>query len=286
MLISEHEFSKLQVKKIGPRSVLTESFVKKPLKIFEIPREGICQIVFSNYGGGYVEGDQIKLSVECLPGTSTLFTSQANTRVYKSPNGSTTVQEIEVRQDKASFVAYLGDALVPQNDSIFQQRFHWNLEEEAVLLFIDWFEAGRILSGERFAFTSFSTELKVTSKEKTLVWDRFHIDPNKTNVNSPGSFLDHSSYMNVFLVGNEDLEKVKLLENHLRFIAKKYFQEERPLRMSEFPLLGSVAKVNETVFVIRCSARENDLLVPFIKELTSILEEKELLGFQPMERKY
>lgn len=286
MAATESTFSKIEVKKIGANSVLTGSLVRKPLKIFEIPREGVCQIVFSNYGGGYLAGDQVRLSLECLTDTSTLLTSQANTRIYKSPNGDTTIQEINVNQKKGSFVAYVGDALVPQKDSIFQQRFHWHLADEAVLFFIDWFEAGRILNGERFAFTSFSTELKITSKDRTLVWDRFHIDPNKTNVGSPGSFLDHGSYMNIFLIGNENLEKVKILENHLRFVARKYFQEEKPLRMNELPLLGSVAKINETVFLIRCSARENDLLLPFIKELTSVLEEKELLGFQPMERKY
>ena len=279
-------WSSLEVKKIGNNSVLTGSLVLKPLKIFSLQRDSTCQIVFSNYGGGYLEADQICLRLHCLPNTSTLLSSQANTRIYKSISGGITRQTMEVTQEENTFVAYLGDALVPQKDSIFEQKFHWKLGKNSSALFVDWFQAGRILNGERFAFQSFSTELKIEQEGKPLVHDRFIMDPGKTNVNSPAAFSDHNSYVNVFLVGNENLEKVRQLEGHLRAVAHKHFQEERPLRFNEFALVGSAVKVNENVFMIRCAAKENELLSDFVRDLTSILESPELLGFYPAERKY
>jgi urease accessory protein len=286
MQVKESLWSELEVKKIGDTSVLTANLVYKPLKTFALQRGNACQIVFSNYGGGYVEGDQICLKLDCLPDTTTLLSSQANTRIYKSVNGGVTRQKIQVNQREGSFVAYVGDALVPQKESIFEQQFHWNLEKDAVLLFVDWFEAGRILTGERFAFHTFGTELKVQDEKGIVVLDRFKIDPHGINVNSPGAFLNHTSYMNVFLIGDENLTRVRLLENHLRFTAKKHFQEDQPLRMDEFELIGSAAKINERVFLIRCSAKENEALALFERDLAAVLEMKELLGFHPLERKY
>lgn len=282
----ETNLSKLEVKKIGDISSLTGSLVLKPLKTFAIQRGPTCQIVFSNYGGGYVEGDEINLALTCLHSTTTLLSSQANTRIYKSIHGGITRQTIQVTQEDDSFVAYIGDALVTQKESIFEQKFHWKMGKRSVLLFVDWFQAGRILNEERFDFTSFGTEFRAEDENGLHVLDRFRIRPSQHNVNSPGAFLDHTGYLNVFLVGNETLEKVQVLENHLRLVAKKHFREDAPLRMHDFGLIGASSKVNKHVFLLRCSFKENELVAQFVRDLTSVLEMKELLGFQPMERKY
>jgi urease accessory protein len=283
---TKEEVSELQISLVQNKSVLTTSKVLKPLKVFQLKQHKACQIVFSNYGGGFVEGDQILLDVICDVGTTTVFSSQANTRVYKSDLGLKAKQEITGQIGEGAFVVFIGDPLVPQQDSIFEQSFQWNLEENAVLLLVDWFEAGRLLNNERFAFKSFSSEMKVTKNDVTIVWDKFKIEPSLTNVNSPGAFLNHSSYLNIFLVGNESLERIQLLENHLQFLGRKYFQEDKPLKLSEVELLGATAKVNQQVMVVRCSAKSNEALRPFVKELASFLEDEKLLGYNPLSRKF
>lgn len=285
MLIKE-EVSELEISLVENKSVLTTSKVFKPLKVFQLKKQKACQIVFSNYGGGFVEGDQILLNVGCHAGTTTVFSSQANTRIYKSTVGLKARQEINGKIGEGAFVVYMGDPLVPQEDSIFEQVFRWNLEKDSVLLLVDWFEAGRILNNERFAFNSFSAEMKVTKENVAIVWDKFKIEPSTTNVNSPGAFLHHSSYLNIFLVGHEGLERVQALETHLRFLGHKYFQEDKPLKLNELELLGAVAKVNEQAFIVRCSAKSNEALRPFVKELSAILEDEKLLGFNPLTRKF
>ena len=245
-----------------------------------------CHIVFSNYGGGFVEGDRIQLNINCGAETNTIITSQANTRIYKSTTGLLTSQEIKGKIGEKAFMVYMGDPMVPQQDSIFEQKFEWEINRDSVLLLVDWFEAGRILNDERFGFQSFATEFKVLKDGIPLIWDRFKIEPSVTNVNSPGAFLNHSSYLNIFLAGNENLPKVQALETHLRLLARKFFQEEKPLQLNEVELLGAAIKINENAFLVRCSAKNNESLHAFVKELAVVLEDDVLLGFNPLGRKF
>jgi urease accessory protein len=278
--------SKIEIARINGKSTLITSKVYKPLKIFTLYRENNCQVVFSNYGGGFVEGDQVLLDIHCEADTKVLFSSQANTRIYKSENNLSCRQEIHGSVGENGFVVFLGDPVVPHQGSIFEQLFRWKIKTGAVLLLVDWFEAGRLLNDERFMFQSFTTDLRVEKDGIPLVWDKFEIRPSEVNVNSPGAFLDHSCYLNVFLIGNKALPKVQELEAHLRSLSRKYFHEENPLHLSQAEMMGVATQVNDEVYLVRCSAKTHEAIRPLVKELTEILAEKTLLGFNPAERKF
>ncbi|MBO9698884.1 MAG: urease accessory protein UreD [Sporocytophaga sp.] len=282
-MIKDMTRSAIEISNIDNKSILTGSKIFRPLKIFSLQKGRSCQIVFSNYGGGFVEGDQIYLDILCKAGTTTAFSTQANTRIYRSEHDKSSLQETIGKVDKDGLAVFMGDPIVPHQNSIFEQKIRWDLAEGSTLLFLDWFEAGRILNGERFAFKSFFTDLKINIADTIVIWDRFKMDPEQNNMNSPGAFLNHSSYLNIFLAGNENLEKVKLIENHLHFISRKYFFDDKGQEVSKCEILGSACKVNENVFMIRCSAKNNHALQPIVKELAQLLSDKELLGFNPME---
>lgn len=282
-MIKDMTRSAIEISNIDNKSILTRSKIFRPLKIFSLQKGKSCQIIFSNYGGGFVEGDQIYLDILCKGGTITAFSTQANTRIYRSEHDKSSLQEINGKVERDALAVFMGDPIVPHQSSIFEQKIRWELAEDSALLFLDWFEGGRILNGERFAFKSFFTDLKITIADTPVIWDRFKMDPEQNNMNSPGAFLNHSSYLNIFLAGNENLEKVKLIENHLHFLSRKYFFDERGQEVSKSEILGSACKVNENVFMIRCSAKNNHALQPIVKELGQLLADKELLGFNPIE---
>lgn len=282
-MIKDSIQSILEISNINGKSSVTSSKIYRPLKIFNLEKNKACHLVFSNYGGGFLEGDQIDLSIDCQAGTVSAFSSQANTRIYRSEQGKTSKQIIKGNIGDNALVVFMGDPIVPHQKSIFEQRIHWTLGKDAVLLAVDWFEGGRILNGERFEFDNFFSELKIESNGIPIVWDRFKMNPKKSNMDSPGAFLDHSSYINIFLAGNENLERVKLIETQLRFLASQYFHEHIENKTESLIRIGSAIKVNEQVFMVRCSAKNNELLHPFIKALASHLSSIELLGFNPFE---
>lgn len=282
-MIKDTAQSILEISNINGKSSVTGSKIFRPLKIFTLEKNKACHLVFSNYGGGFVEGDSIDLKIDCKADTVCAFSSQANTRIYRSEHGNTCKQTINGRVGAHALVVFMGDPVVPHQKSIFEQHLYWTLEKNSVLLVIDWFEAGRILNGERFAFDSFFTELKIESNGVPIVWDRFKMNPSKNNMNSPGAFLDHSSYINIFLAGDENDPRVKSIETQLRFLAAQYFHEHIENKSESLIRIGSAVKVNEQVFMIRCSAKNNDLLQPFVRALAAHMSDKELLGFNPFE---
>jgi len=282
-MIKDTTQSILEISNINGKSSVTSSKIFRPLKIFNLEKNKACHLIFSNYGGGFIEGDHIDLSIHCEAGTISAFSSQANTRIYRSEQGKASKQTIKGTIGDNAFVVFMGDPIVPHQKSIFEQQLHWTLGKDAVLLLVDWFEGGRILNGERFEFESFFTELKIESNGIPIVWDRFKMNPTEGNMNSPGTFLDHSSYINIFLAGNENLGRIKSIETQLRFLASQYFHEHIENKYESLIRIGSAIKVNEQVFMVRCSAKNNDLLQPFVKELAEHLASNDLLGFNPFE---
>lgn len=282
----EPERSSIGISFVNNRSVLVTSRVFRPLKIFALYQDPVCHIVFSNYGGGFVEGDQVLVDIDCGQDTTSIFSNQANTRIYKSEEGKSSRQEIKGSVGASAFTVMLGDPVVPHTGSMFEQAASWSIGKDSVLLVIDWFEAGRLLNGERFDFHSFSSTLKVESDGIPLVWDQFRMDPLHSNLNSPGAFFDHSGYLNVFLVGQEQLPKVQLLERCLRDISSKYFMEENPAPLPQASLMGASVRISEKAFVTRCSAKSHEIIAAMVKEITHALANPGLLGFDPGERKF
>jgi urease accessory protein len=118
-----------------------------------------CHAVLASYGGGLVAGDSIRLRVRCEEGSRLLLTTQANTRIFKSIDGSQAEQLTEGFVAEKALAVVLPDPLVPQADSRYNQAQHWHLAADAVLLLADWWHAGRTDVGEKFAFTTFATRV-------------------------------------------------------------------------------------------------------------------------------
>ncbi|XAR56087.1 hypothetical protein NMG60_11036409 [Bertholletia excelsa] len=92
---------KVVVERVGGRSTITKCFSKYPLK-FLIPRKvGSSQtdavwIYSLTYGGGIVAGDSILCDISVGDGCTTVLTTQASTKVYKSVLSKCSEQVLEL----------------------------------------------------------------------------------------------------------------------------------------------------------------------------------------------
>ena len=277
------EKSVLELSFIDQKTVITGSKILRPLKIFPLRKGKAAQVFLSNYGGGFVEGDYISIEIDCAENTTSVFTTQANTRIYKSENAKFSKQHLKAVLHKNALCIYLGDPVVPHKMSRFEQKFEWSLANNAVLLMVDWFEAGRIFNNEIFEFDMFNTELKIKIDGKLYVWDKFKINPSKSDLGSPAAFADHTGYMNIFLAGDFNIKNVTLIESHLQNLTMKYFNYDASLEMNTAAMVGSSIRLNEQVYMIRCSSKNNALIRSFVKDLSLALAEEHLLDFNPLE---
>lgn len=233
--------------------------------------------MLTNYGGGFVQGDVTYLDIACREQTTSVISSQANTRVYESA-GAICSQYIDTVIEKNAFHVFINDPLVMHQGSAFDQKFKYNLNEGSVLLLIDWFAAGRTDNGEQYDFKSYRSETEVFMSDVLVMKDKFQLTPEDMDVSSPASLADHMSFMNIYLSGNQDLEKVEIIENALNTIQAEVDQTKE--------VYSSAQRINENTYVARFSAPEVLRLRKVLGKISEVMLNSKLLHFDLLERKY
>jgi len=274
---SKTDASKITFDSHNNKTILTEQLSKKPLKIVNPKSQkqtGVCML--TSYGGGFVEGDSIKLDVVCNANTTSIISSQANTRVYES-NGKQCKQKLKMQLKKNAFHVFFNDPLVMHNGGNFIQENTISLDKEGVLLFMDWFSAGRTANGESFAFKNFETSTKIKVEKQTVLWDNFKITPDKMDVHAPGMFGDHTSFLNIFIIGNKNSDKIKLIEKGLSSLEE--ISDDKTIQ-------SNLTRINDNGLVGRYSTEKITALKKITTHLSKILAHPELLDYDHLERKY
>lgn len=281
------DFSAIEFSKSGEATVLTRNYNIPPLKIINTSsHENACFCFLTNYGAGFVEGDEVKLQIIAHEHTESVITTQGNTRVYKS-QGNACSQTIEAVLKKNAFHVFLNDPLVMHSKGSFVQKSIWTLEEDAVLLLVDWFSAGRVHNEEIFDFTYYQTETKIQVGAHPVLWDKFHIDPVHEDTSSPASFNSTTTYLNVFLAGNLHDVRVKHLENHFNVTVQKYIPNGNlDVASSAKQVIGNSTRVNEHAYFLRLVSTDVIYLQSVLSDLIKVLEEKPLLRFNPLRNRH
>ena len=154
----------------GAGSVVTSARASSPLRLLLPKNRGAAAWVFtSTYGGGLVGGDRIALDVDVGPGAACFVSTQASTKVYRSP--SVAESRLAARVAREGFLAIVPDPVVCFRASRFRQTQRIDLAGDSSLVFVDWVTSGRRAAGERWAFHEYATRLDVRVDGRLLVRD-------------------------------------------------------------------------------------------------------------------
>ena len=163
------------------RTLVKRARFQNPLQVMP-PMElegGRCAYTYIlNPCGGLVGGDRLKIEIKLERGAHALCSSPSATRVYRSL-GAPSLQEIKVDIGPQAILEWFPETVIPFAGSHFEQKLHFKLENEATLILWDAFSSGRVARGERWAFSSFSNEIKIWSKNGEHVRDRLNLNPNE-----------------------------------------------------------------------------------------------------------
>ena len=76
--------SEVQVDFVRNKTRITKALPVSPLKLlFPGSTNKYASVIFSNYGGGMVEGDDIYIKLNCNQTTTTYFSTQAINKIFK-----------------------------------------------------------------------------------------------------------------------------------------------------------------------------------------------------------
>jgi urease accessory protein len=130
----------------------------------------------ASLGGGLVDGDALALSIEVAAGASALLGTQASTKVYCSPRG--TSQTLRASLERGAMLVLVPDPVSCFAGAKYEQRMDVDLEDaSATLVLLDAFTCGRAARGERWAFGRYVSRTRVTVAGRTIALDALRLDP-------------------------------------------------------------------------------------------------------------
>ena len=154
----------------GSRSVVSRAYATSPIRLLTPANHGRAAWIYtSSFGGGLVDGDRIAMDIEVGRGAAAYMSTQASTKIYRSPGGTSTEIRACVAADGLLVVA--PDPVVCFCGARYRQAQTFELADRATLVMIDWVSSGRHAAGERWAFDEYHSQISVRIAGRLLVHD-------------------------------------------------------------------------------------------------------------------
>lgn len=152
------------------RTVVTRAYATSPLRLLLPANHGDAAWIYtSSFGGGLVDGDALVLDAEIGAGASVFLSTQASTKVYRSPHGTSAAMQARIGTE--ALLVSAPDPVVCFAESRYRQTQQFDLDARGSLVLVDWVTAGRHASGERWAFDAYRSRLGVRQAGRLVVHD-------------------------------------------------------------------------------------------------------------------
>ncbi|MDB5046960.1 MAG: hypothetical protein JWO30_31 [Fibrobacteres bacterium] len=284
-------WNSIVVDRHGDTSHLTRCLGYPPIKFINPrPQHGCCQVYVSNYGGGLVDGDTVRMQVDCLPGSRLYLGTQSSTKVYKSQGKGGCLQETIGTVHANALAVVCPDPVVPFAGSRYRQTQSWEVHPEADLILFDWLQPGRVARGEVFAFSRLRTELRVTRPGGApVVAERFGMDPDSQDPFRCGHFGAFRSFLCVYLIGPRALRLADSLEARVLGLngpGRTERTAEGEDGSSATAIWAGMGKREGEGSMIRAMGGDRRDLQPLHDMLFAALADAAWLGFNPWHRRW
>ena len=190
----------------GSKTILTHSNSRSPWHFFPpilLDETGAAYTLLVNPSGGLVGGDHLVLRATLGPDSHVLFSTPSANRVYRSI-AERSRQEIQLTVGADAILEWVPELAIPFLGSRFSQRLQVTLESGGTLILWDALAAGRIARGERWKFTSFDNEIRITTSSGATVLERYTLSSEKI-MSGAGLAEDWDYVASMFLL-NEAIE--------------------------------------------------------------------------------
>ncbi|HET7217415.1 MAG TPA: urease accessory protein UreD [Vicinamibacterales bacterium] len=171
----------VHVARAGGRSVVTRAFAASPLRLLTPRNHGDAAWVYSaTYGGGLVDGDDVRIDVRVGSGATMLLATQAATKVYRSTRGAGAALHAVV--EPGALLAVVPDPVICFAGAAYRQEQRIDLHDHAALVYLDWCSSGRHASGERWRFDRYESRLEIRRCGRLAALDAVTLAPEHGDV--------------------------------------------------------------------------------------------------------
>jgi urease accessory protein len=235
-------------------------------------RKSSAWVFSSTYGGGLLGGDSIRLNIHAGDETTTLLSTQASTKIYRT-EGSPSSQELNVTIGQSAVFVSAPDPVVCFKSSEFVQQQKFMLAPTATLVALDWFSSGRWANGERWAFQRYETQNEIFVRDRCIFRDCLALDPADGAVGNMIRMGLVNCYATVVVVGVAASDSsAKLLDQ----LSKEPVDRNQSLLFSASPI--------ENGAVLRVAGSSCEIVGAWIREKLGFVTD--LIGHDPWARKW
>ena len=261
----------LTFSRVGDRTIVRRAFSTSPLKLLNPQNHGSAAWVYlASYGGGLVGGDALRIDIEVERGAAAVISTQASTKVYRSPHGASQQLRADVADDALLVLA--PDPVVCFAQSGYTQEVEIRLAPHGALVLVDWLGAGRVASGERWQFDRFSSVTQIWCGERRLLYDSLRLTPEDGEVGRRmGRF---NTLLSIVIAGPLVAEGASRI---LHEVAAMPLEKRADLLISASPL-------GEAALLVRIAAVSTERAGETLRRMLAFLPP--LLGGDPWSRKW
>jgi urease accessory protein len=124
-------------------------------------------IYTSSFGGGLVDGDALALDLTVCAGATSFVSTQAATKVYRSPRG--TRSDVRATVNAGGCLVCAPDPVICFAASRYRQTQRFDVAADASLVLLDWLSSGRHATGERWAFHEYQSRIDVHQGDRHVL---------------------------------------------------------------------------------------------------------------------
>ena len=175
---SHRGLGSLRAEFVRGESTVTRARATYPLKFLTPRFRGQSAWTYvSSMGGGLVDGDRLGVSVRVSEHATSFLGTQASTKVFRSPTGKGCRQELQASVEEDATLVLLPDPVTCFANARYEQVQSFDLHEDGNLLLLDWITSGRWSTGERWAFSRYSSRCDVFVGGDHRLADTLVLDP-------------------------------------------------------------------------------------------------------------
>lgn len=179
--------------------------------------EKISTYFIVGLGGGYVEGEKYRYSINLKEDSRAIITTQASTKVYKCVHGKKTEQETIINLEKNSTLEYITDSVILYKDAIYKQVNNIYMDESATLIYSDGITSGWSKEGEEFQYSNVQLKTSVYVNNKIVLLDNLLVNPREDDVTKLGFFEGYQNFGTLLVINkNINVETIEQLRNEIK----------------------------------------------------------------------
>lgn len=263
----------LEVDLVFGQSAVTSVWAVNPLKLLvPHPRGPSVWAYLSSFGGGLVAGDSTSLNVRLGKGARCFLSTQASTKVYRSPLGLPCSHQTRATLDAESVLAVIPDPIQAFADSIYVQRQEFRMNSESGLIVLDWLTAGRTACGERWAFTRYQSRNDVYIDNQLVITESLCLEPEKDPALDQHRLGRYNCFALLLFLGKK---LGSMAQQAIAAVSNRAVERQAPTLVSCSPLPHGA--------IVRCAGIDTESVSAeihsFIRDLPM------LIGDDPMSRK-